>query len=215
MMQFFVSKELAKGLGPHLKPTKNLEPSLLWRADMAQIGTDTCVVAQEVYSKYVMVFCGLDREGFRNFPELFRERFWREATALCLQGTGFEQDSLIGGLSSLCDQQHYQLDPVPREEDRIMNITEKLERLYLQEKQPLPIDGKAAFKFGIQVNGHKREREGQVSARSPMELFRGACLDLVEQVLDEARHSPQEKPAVISEVDNVVTVDFGRNRKAS
>ena len=215
MMQFFVSKELAKGLGPHVKPVKNLEPSLLWRADMTQIGTDICVVAQEVYSKYVMVFCGLDRDGFRNFPELFRERFWREGTALCLQGTGFEQDALIGSLSSLCDQQHYQLDPVPREEDRIMNITEKLERQFLYEKQPLPINGKAAFKFGIQVNGHKREREGQVAAPSPMELFRGACLDLVEHVLEESENSVQANSAVISEIDNVVTVDFGRNRKAS
>ena len=215
MMQFFVSTGLAKGLGPHVKPNKNLEPSLLWRADVAQIGADTCVVAQEVYSKYIMVFCGLDREGFRNFPELFRERFWREATALCLQGTNFEQDSLIGSLSSLCDQQHYQLDPIPREEDRIMNITEKLERQFLYEKQPLPIDGKAAFKFGIQVNGHKRQRDGQPSAPSPMELFRGACLDLVEDALEQGTFMVPSNSAVISEVDNVVTVDFGRNRKAS
>ncbi|MEE2729663.1 MAG: hypothetical protein VYA55_02520 [Pseudomonadota bacterium] len=215
MMQFFVSRELAKGLGPHVKPDQNLEPSLLWRADVAQIGVDTCVVAQEVYSKYVMVFCGLQGEGFRQFPELFRERFWREATALCLQGTNFEQDTLIGSLSSICDRQHYQLDPIPREEDRIMRVTEKLERLFLHEKQPLPLDGKAAFKFGIQVNGHPREREGRVSAPSPMELLRGACLDLVEQVLEQKQHVARVSSAVISEVDNVVTVDFGRKRKAS
>lgn len=215
MMQFFVSKALAKGLGPHVKPDQHLEPSLLWRADVARIGVDTCVIAQEVYSKYVMVFCGLQGEGFRQFPELFRERFWREATALCLQGTNFEQDTLIGSLSSICDRQHYQLDPIPREEDRIMRVTEKLERLFLHEKQPLPLDGKAAFKFGIQVNGHPREREGRVSAPSPMELFRGACLDLVEQVLEQQQQVARVSSAVISEVDNVVTVDFSRKRKAS
>ena len=48
-----------------------------------------------------------------------------------------------------------------------------------------------------------------------MELFRGACLDLVEDALEQGTFMVPSNSAVISEVDNVVTVDFGRNRKAS
>jgi len=215
MIQFYASKGLAKVLGPHLKPAKVLEPSLLWRADVAQIGADTCVVAQEVYSNYVMVFCGLGRDEFRRFPEIFRERFWREATALCLQGTNFEQSSLIYYLSALCEEQHYQLDPLPQEEGRITQVTEKLERQFLHDGKPLPIDGKSAFRFGIDVNGNKRQREGQDGKPSAMELFRGLCLDLVEYHMEQDKREKSANSAVISEVDNVVTVDFARNRKAS
>lgn len=215
MIQFYVSKGLAKVLGPHLKPAKNMEPTLLWRAEVAQIGTDTCVVAQEVYSNYVMVFCGLGKDEFRRFPDIFRERFWREATALCLQGTSFDQGSLIHHLSALGEEQYYQLDPLPQEEGRITQVTEKLERLFLHDGEPLPIDGKSAFRFGIEVNGSKAKRAEASGKPSAMEAFRGLCLDLVEQMIEQDQNQESSNSAVISEVDNVVTVDFGRNRKAS
>jgi len=209
VIQIDLSKALAKPLARHMKPPPAGVPDMVWRADVAMIGAENCVVAQEQHTQYVLVFCGLTGEDFQQFPELFRQRFCRELAAICKQANLYDNKTLIAELSAICDNPYYRLDPEPLEEGKIPKVIEKLERLFLYEKQPLPVEGKAAFEFGFQINSRKPKSGGDSDAPNPAEAMGNLCLNLIETSL--ARFE-QSKPVVLSSEDNVVRVDFGRQR---
>jgi len=210
MIQFMLSRHLAKSLARHLKPAKAIQPNLVWRADIALIGAEVCVVMQEQHSQYVMVFCGLSDQDFARFPELFKERFWREAAALCKQANIFDNGTLYTCLNALCEEQVYQLDPELLEEGKIPKVIEKLERLFLYEKQPLPTDGKSAFTFGFRINT-SLPKAAQIQGQSnAAENLGNMCLNMIEM---EVERQKQANDPVISVADNIVTVDFGRKSR--
>jgi len=210
MIQFNLSKNLAKPLARHLKPAKVIQPDLVWRADVALIGAYVCIVMQEQHSQYIMVLCGLNQEDFANFPQLFRERFWREAAALCRQANLYDNATLHSCLNALCEQQYYQLDPEPLEEGKITKVMEKLERLFLHERHPLPTDGKSAFSFGFQINTRLPKAAQLAGQANAAEVMGNICLNLIEAEL--ARQAKANNP-VLSVADNIVTVNFGQRGK--
>ena len=208
MIRFDLSRELAKPLARHLKPARSGEPLLLWRADVAMIGADVCVVAQEQQTQYLMVLCGLSSDQFSHFPALFRERFWRETAAICKQAGLYDSQTLARSLGALCDQQHYQLDPLPQEEGPISKTLEKLERRFLYEDLPLPIDGRSAFEFGFELNSKLSRAARESGQPCAAEALGNLCLNLIEAEMEISSAG-----AVTSVEDNVVTVDFARRGK--
>jgi len=211
MMQLYLSNALAKPLGKHLKPAKRLQPDLVWRADIAQIGAHVCVVAQEQHSQYVMVLCGLGESDFQRFPELFQERFWHELAAICKQAGIYDTGTLVAQLSELADEQHYQLDPEPLEEGRLTRTLEKLERGVLYENQPLPLDGRAAFEFSYAINARQSKEDRTNGNSSPAETLGNICLNLIENAMERERQKPLE--SITSVEDNIIKVDFSRSRR--
>ncbi|MCG8317340.1 MAG: hypothetical protein MI976_29330 [Pseudomonadales bacterium] len=207
MIQFLVTKDLAKALGNHLKPAKHLAPDLCWRGDIVQIGTQLCVVMQEQHSQYIMVFCGLSKTDFANFPLLFKDRFWRQAAALCKQLELFEVPVLTKHLSQMCEEQTFALDPEPIEEGRLMKAMEKLERRFLYERQPLPIEGKDAFEFGFHFNSRKPGPDENQSDAN--EALISICINFIEKGIEDERKA---NDPVLSVSDNLVCVDFSRWR---
>lgn len=152
MIQISVSKLLAKPLGRHLQPARILQPDLYWYAEVEMIGSYTCVVAQEQSTQYLMVLCGLSGDDFSGFPQLFAERFYREAAAICKQAGLYDDRTLTTHLAALCEEQHIHLNPEPMEEGPISRTFEQLERLFLYDRLPLPCDGSSAFEFTFPVN---------------------------------------------------------------
>lgn len=206
MIQIDFSKALAKPLARHLKPAQVAVPDLYWRADVAMIGAESCIVMQEQYTQYLMVFCGLKGEEFQQFPELFRQRFCRELAAICMQANLYDNKTLIAELSAICDKPYYRLDPEVIEEGKIPKVIEKLERMFLYDNQPLPVEGKAAFEFGYKINSRNPKSSDQESP-SAAEALGNLCLNLIETSLAEFE---EPKPVVLSSEDNVVRVDFSR-----
>ena len=209
MIEIALSKALAKPLAKHLKPTQIWEPDLYWRADVALIGSEICIVAQEQYSQYVMVLCGLSGDDFRSFPQLFRERFCREAAAICKQAGLYDNRTLTTELMALCEEQHYHLDPEPIEEGRITSVLEKLERMFLYEQKPLPTDGRSAFEFTFPINSRHPKTGPDGQQPSAAEAIGNLCLNLIE---DRFANAQTKTSAVLSTVDNIVQVDFARQR---
>lgn len=209
MMHFNLTKELAKPLSKHLKPARLLQPDLIWRGDIALIGSDLCVVMQEQHSQYIMVMCGLRNEDFTHFPILFRDRFWREAAAICKQGNVYDTQVLAKYLNQLCEKQYYQLDPEPLEEGKLTKVMEKLERRFLYDRLPLPVDGRAAFEFSFQINSKQAKIEQGKGKLSPAEMLGNICLNLIEIRMEEEKKAADP---VLFEEDNIVRVDFARRR---
>ena len=205
MIQIKVSKTLAKPLSKHLKPLITQQPDLLWRADVIMVGADTCIVLQEQYTQYLMVICGLDKADFSEFPDFFRERFCREMMAICKQANLYDDRTLLQHLSALCAEPSIALDPDPLEEGPISNTFERLERRFLHDHEPLPTDGRSAFKFSFPLN---TQRPKQAADNIPVaaENLGNLCLNLIEEQLENTA------PKIISEQDNIVRVDFARHR---
>lgn len=216
MMQFYLSNALVKPLAKHLKPARRLQPDLIWRADIAQIGPHSCVVAQEMQSQYIMVLCGLDADDFYRFPELFQERFWKELAAICKQAGVYDTETLVTLLSSLADEQHYQQDSEPQEEGRLSRTIEKLERGVLYENEPLPLDGRSAFEFGYAINARQSKADRANGTPSPAETLGNICLTLMEDIAQRKREMTQQPEpleslqAVTSVENNIIKVDFSR-----
>jgi hypothetical protein len=210
MIQFFLTRDLAKPLGKHLKPARLQASDLIWQADIAMIGTQPCVVAHEQQSNYIMVMCGLTETEFSNFPDYFAERFWREALAICMQVARHERPVLEKYLKALCQQQHFQLDPAPMEEGKISQTLEKLERLFLHEKEPLPESAREAFAFGVRINTRPRRSREQEPSLSPMDILGNICMTLIEERMAAEK---QAMNPVITRENNIVRVDFAAHRR--
>lgn len=210
MIQISVSKPLAKPLGRHLKPARDLLPDLYWYAEVEMFGAFPCVVAQEQYTQYLMVFCALTEDDFSGFPQLFRERFCREAAAICKQAGLYDDQTLTTHLAALCEEQHIHLNPEPMEEGPISRTFEQLEHLFLYDRLPLPRDGRAAFEFTFPLNNRKPKGDRAMDKPRAAEAMGDLCLNLVEDRLAGA----QAKPAVMSVSDNIVRVDFARQRNS-
>lgn len=217
MIRFELSKTLAKPLSAHLRPPQEGAVDLIWRADAALIGSDLCVVAQEQYSQYIMVFCGLRSEDFANFPQLFCDRFWREAAAICKQAGLHDTITLAKQLQAMGKEQCYQLDREPLEEGKLTKTIEKLERRLLYDRLPLPTDGKAAFEFSFAINSKKSASQQQAGQPSAAEVFGDLCLNLIDAALEAKGAQQTEDPVahanVVSIQNNIVTVDFARQRR--
>lgn len=216
MMLMDVSRELAKPLAKHIQPAKasdqrSLHPDFLWRAEVVQIGVDICVVAQEQFTNYILVLCGLTKVEFENFPRFFAERIWREASAICKQAELYDAPTLSQYLKILFDDQQYRLDPEPLEEGRLLSVMEKLERRFIYDRKPLPTDGKSAFEFGFEINSRRPKTEQRDDKPCAAEMFGNLCLNLIEmQIKAEEEKNKANMPAA----DNIVRVDFSRQRNA-
>lgn len=208
MIQIDISTTLAKPLARHLKPAKVTNANFVWRAEMAMIGPEVCVVAQERYTQYVLVMCGLTKPEFAQFPHLFCDRFLREAMALCKQAKIYDNKTLNHKLSVLCASPHIQLDPEPVEDGKILTVTETLERQFLYEEQPLPTTGRAAFEFGFKLNNRKVKPGANAKFNAAQSMV-NLCLNLLADIPD-----PQPAiPEIVATEENIVRVDFARNRK--
>ena len=221
-----VSRELAKPLGQHVRPAripelKRLQPDLLWRAEVAQIGADTCVVAEELYTGYLLVFCGLSRQDFAHFPEVFGDRLLREATAICKLAELYDSPTLVRHLKILLYEQQYVLNPEPLEEGRLVTVLETLEYQFLYDRQPLPTDSRAAFEFGYSLNTRRpkngRQQDPPGYQPSALEALGNLCLNLMEPHIEAEQELIQTGlPAadnILPDTDNIVRVDFVQQRK--
>ena len=216
MMLIEVSKELAKPLARHVKPTPPIDsknhPDLFWRAELVQIGVDTCVVAQEQFTQYILVLCGLDRESFERFPQFIGERIWREATAICKQAELYDTPTLSKHLKTVIDEQQYRMNPEPLEEGKLLSVIEKLERRFVHDRKPLPVDGKSAFEFGFAINSRRPKVEQLDDKPTAAEAFGNLCLNLVENLM---RGELDQIEACMPAADNIVRIDFSqRNAKS-
>ena len=95
MLQFHLSKTLAKQMQSLLVPAPDIRPEgMQWYAQGISLLGEQCILAIEAHSRYLMVFCNLPITELENFPLLFRERLWREVIAVCLLEDKQAQETL-------------------------------------------------------------------------------------------------------------------------
>lgn len=208
MILFNVSQTLSKVLASHLKPAKNISPHLVWDMELIIVGAERCIIACEQQSQYIMLFCGLQGEQMRHFPEVFEDRLWREVLTLCPQLSKAEKSAFAKYLLAATEEQFYQLNPNPLEEGRFQKIIEDLEYRLIAEKMPLPIDGKSALQYTLPINGKIRKK----TEDSALARYRELCWLMAEDCKEQARIAKELASPITGREENIVKVDFNKRR---
>lgn len=220
MMQIHLSKSLVKKLSGHVQSPRNVDRrALQWYAHHVNIADCDCIIIMEKQSRYALVFCDLDEHDFDRFPELFKERLWRE-TALIAQLDAPLADEdlafLIELTVALGQKQNYQPGSDRSVMSHMLQVKEHLEYLVYVEGCDLPVSHDDAVSFGLLTNDTLRKRKEDNEYFVPLEVFRRFWLGL----LDHVARAPVSKdsPNLIDTkrksylAPNVIAVDFSRGR---
>ena len=85
-MHFHASSIFARDAGltelssqPESTPTAGQH----WFVHRVNLERRKCVLAMEEQTRFVMLFCGLTKPDFAQFPTLFADRLWRTIVAVC------------------------------------------------------------------------------------------------------------------------------------
>ena len=85
-MHFYASSIFAKDAGlteltP--QPELNATPGQHWFVHRVILERRKCLLAMEEQTRFVLLFCGLTKPDFAQFPALFADRLWRTVVAVC------------------------------------------------------------------------------------------------------------------------------------
>ena len=159
MLQFYLSNALSRDLKMHLEEKSDPDfQALQWYAHRVTIDRRKCVIAMERQSRYAMVFCGLTKRDFENFPQIFQERLWREVVSI----TQLENDDIpiISELAlDISVEHHYQPGSDRSVMAHINQVAELLEIIVYHYGEGLPLTDNDAFAFGIRANETPRKRK--------------------------------------------------------
>ena len=193
MIQFYLSNALSSDLKMHLE--EKSEPdfqALQWYAHRVTIDRRKCVITMERQSRYTIVFCGLTKPDFENFPQIFQERLWREVVSI----TQPEDDDLhiISDLAlDISVEHHYQAGTDRSVMAHINQVAELLEIIVTHYGEALPLTDSDAFAFGIRANETPRKRKNDKDYFYPIEVFRELWLGMFNIIKksssDKTRHT--------------------------
>lgn len=202
MIQFHLSKTLSKDLAMHLGQAQAANASAMqWYAHRVTVLRRKCIIAMEWQSRYCMVFCGLTKNAFSQFPEIFADRLWREAVSLCqLDEHGSEK--LVALVDMLSAEQHFQTGSDRSVQAHINDVAWHLKNM-AEQIGHLPESPEDAFGFGVQMNDWLRKCKSDKDYFKPIEVFQDFWLGMLEHLaLEQRGRDDSDRDRPIS--DNVI-----------
>lgn len=190
MLQFHLSKTLSEDMTMHLSAGQPMiGGALQWYAHRVTVLRRKCVIAMEWQSRYCMVFAGMTKAEFQNFPEIFTDRLWREVASICQLDDG-QTEKLAALANMVAEEQVYQSGSDRSVQAHINDVAwhlgyEANQAGYLPEKP------EEAFGFGIKMNEWLRKRKDDKDYFVPVEVFRDCWLGMLEHM---DAQSAQDKP---------------------
>ena len=149
----------------------------------------------EWQSRYSMVFAGLTKAEFQNFPKTCADRLWREVVSIC-QLDDVQSQKMAELVEMVAAEQSYQSGSDRSVQAHINDVAwhlgcEANEAGYLPEKP------EEAFGFGIKMNEWLRKRKGDKDYFVPVEIFRDCWLGMLEHVDSQGSSSKRKMADVV------------------
>ncbi|MFP8966951.1 DUF6933 domain-containing protein [Pokkaliibacter sp. CJK22405] len=206
MIQIYLSKALAGNMKPILSAELDIQPDgMHWYAHLVTLPQGRCVLAMEEYSRYVMLFTDVDFDDISHFPELFRERLWREVLAVCMLDDNSTKDVLGALVDQLSIQQVYRQGYDASVMAHLRDVSQHLEE-ETKKLGHLPRSQEDAFNFGLRVNDVERHRGGSSRGFRPLQLFSESWLGMLEFSYQQIKaHALSGSP------DNVISLNSRRH----
>ncbi|MDY0007054.1 MAG: hypothetical protein RBS22_09525 [Spongiibacteraceae bacterium] len=175
---------MATDLKPLLVEAPTDLRQMQWYGHRVQVLRRKCVILMELQSRYAMVFAGLTKPDFLRFPELVRDRLWREIVSICAL-----DDAESQRLAALVDVVSQPVQIVAGS-DRSVQAHMKEVAWHLEwmanDFGSLPLEGGDAFAFGLRVNQTPRSRKGQKEYFWPIEVMREFWLGMLAHATPRA-----------------------------
>jgi hypothetical protein len=180
MLQFHLSKILAQDLKMHVKEPVPASPGALqWYGHRITVMHRKCVLMMEYQSRYCMLFAGMTKPDFENFPHLFADRLWREAVSICeLDDAQSEDLAILVNLPA--EQQYYQIGSDRSVQAHLRQAADEFEILVNHHMGRLPERGVEEFNCGVESNKFLRKRKEGKDYFVPLEVFRELWTGLLE-----------------------------------
>lgn len=214
MLQIHLSQSVAKELEGHLQEPMEPEPTALqWFAHKVVVARRKCLILMEYQSRYAMVFCGLTKKQFDNFPDILQERIWREVNIISQLDESLTEDdfAILSDLTlDLTATQYYQRGSDRSVMSHISQVVEDLKASVEEDGFELPTTSNEAIHFGLGVNDMLRKRKSDKDYFVPLEVYTGFWLGLVDVVKSKMGDASAAKSAITHSEDNVIHVDFGK-----
>ena len=197
MLQFHLSKTLAGDLKMHVADPITASPTAMqWYGHRITLMHRKCVLMMEYKSRYCMVFSGLTKPDFENFPELFLDRLWREVVSVC-QLDDTQSERLAALVHLVAEKQHYQPGSDRSVQAHLRQAAEELHYMVNDKVGRLPGPGEE-FGCGVRINEMLRKRKEDKDYFVPLEVFRDFWLGMFEYT--GQRQTPDKRDVA----DNVV-----------
>lgn len=156
----------------HCEPMQNALPyAMQWYLHRVTILRKKVLVAMEENSRYVMLFSGMTKVDFQQFPLLFEKRLVGEVLSICKTA---EQDfpmmmELIAGITQ---KQHFQKGANRSVASHIRQTVDQFNWTASEHVGRLPESEEENFAAGLELNQTLRKVGKQKSYFIPLEVFR-------------------------------------------
>jgi hypothetical protein len=198
MLQFYLSQTLAVDMQKHLaEPVAAIPGAMQWYGHRVMLLRRKCVLMMELQSRYCMVFAGLTKPDFENFPDLFVERLWREVVSICQLDD--EQSARLASLALLVgERQRYQAGSNRSVQAHLRQAATDLDYMVNYQVGRLPDAIEEQFGCGVKINQSLRKYGDDKDWFVPLEEFRDFWLNMLEFEEEMRAKKERELP------DNVV-----------
>ncbi len=204
MIKINLTKTFAKDLNLEEIEDIDVPVSMTWYAHRITIARRKCIIVMEENTRYVMIFCGMTKLEFKDFPRIFFERLVVEATMIVADFDKKKSQAFFEFLEKICAKQVFQVAINRSVQSHINQVSQDLKMDVEWKGNELPVDVEGAISFGLLMNQLLRKRKGDKDYFVPLESFQLLCMNLWLKEL-ESIYGPLPKE---SETNNVIEVDF-------
>jgi hypothetical protein len=156
MIQFHLSKAAAEDLKQLVEPAAPINyQAMQWYLHRVTVARRKCIVAMEQQSRYALVFCGLTKKEFAEFPQLFSYWFALHALACMADIVGDDElmeQHVLEVAAGLAAGQTYQLGSDRSVNAHIRQVVDFLKILVEVDGYPLPVEPRDTAMFLMRAN---------------------------------------------------------------
>lgn len=178
MLQFHLSKILSNDMKTHITDPYEIIPGVMqWYGHRVTVMHRKCVLMMEYKSRYCIVFAGLTKPDFTNFPELFRGRLWREVVSI-RELDNLQSENLVSLVNRLTEQQQYQTGSDRSVQAHFGQVAYEF-GITVNRTNRLPMPGEEQFGCGVRLNEMLRKIGGDKDYFTPLTVFRDSWLEML------------------------------------
>jgi hypothetical protein len=213
MIQFNLSLNAMKDMGSLAGPKYEPNPGAIqWYLHRVTINRKKVVIAMEGRSRYAMIFAGMKKKDFNDFPSMFVHRLVSEVVSICNLNDE-APDKLISLVTVIAEEMHFQKGSDPSVSAHIRQVSAELDWM-IQDIGRLPESTEEEFGAGVKVNSMPRKTAQDKGYFVPIEMFQDFWMGMLEHLLKkEAEASIKNDVPRKPKANNVIP--FPTRNKAS
>ena len=213
MIQFNLSlnavKDLAAIVGPKHEP---IPGAIQWYIHRVTINRKKVVIAMEERSRYAMIFAGMKKKDFDDFPSVFVQRLVNEVISICKLDDD-STEKLIALVNLIAKNMYFHKNSNRSVSAHIRQASDELDWM-IERVGRLPKSEEEEFGAGTEVNSSLRKTAQYKDYFVPIEIFKDFWMDMLEHILEKETEGSLKNDSNKPQSNNVIPFPI-RNKASS